>query len=79
MDPSKNSEVNLAIALTGLHQEEKKYLLWKKVMNVWNIIWECWAEKKARIAIHLFCGTLDGWDLVSVLLKLNDDLHQETL
>jgi len=38
---------------------------------------ERWAEKKARIAARSPYGSQEGWDLVSVIIKSNDDLRQE--
>ena len=38
---------------------------------------ERWVEKKARIAARSPYGSREGWDLISVIVKSNDDLRQE--
>lgn len=38
---------------------------------------ERWAEKKSRICARSPYGRHEGWDLISVIVKSNDDLRQE--
>jgi len=38
---------------------------------------ERWAEKKARIGATSPVGSEEGWDLIGVIVKSNDDLRQE--
>jgi hypothetical protein len=38
---------------------------------------ESWASKKARIKASSPQGGAPGWDLVSIIVKSNDDLRQE--
>lgn len=38
---------------------------------------ESWANKRARIKAASAWGNEPGWDLVSIIIKSNDDLRQE--
>lgn len=38
---------------------------------------ESWAGKRARIKAASAEGSEEGWDLVSIIVKSNDDMRQE--